>query len=153
MDVSKDICVMSLGLGSSAVARTKQHEQQGRIVEEETWKMLTDMVEKDELAQFSVVVDCANNVSYIFFQTSTVRNYLQAFPEFVLIDGTYSLNNLGYPVYVFMIIDSDNCGCAVGHVITNNETASTLKDVVAHFVNMNTCVTPTQTFIVGKDQA
>lgn len=43
----------------------------------------------------------------IYFQTSEMRTTFASYPELLLIDATYKLNDLNMPLYVLMIVDGN----------------------------------------------
>ena len=43
----------------------------------------------------------------IYFQTSEMRSAFVSYPELLLIDATYKLNDLNMPLYVLMVVDGN----------------------------------------------
>lgn len=52
-----------------------------------------------------VVHDAENAVQGIFFQDARMQNVFNAYPEILLFDGTYSLNNRRMPLVILLTID------------------------------------------------
>ena len=48
-----------------------------------------------------------NEFTGLFFQDSTMQVCFSAFPEVLLFDATYKLNDRRMPVYIFLSIDKD----------------------------------------------
>ena len=48
-----------------------------------------------------------NMLKAIYFQTSEMRSVFASYPELLLIDATYKLNNLNMPLYVLMSVDGN----------------------------------------------
>ena len=51
--------------------------------------------------------DDKNVLSNIFFQAKSWQNIYEQFPELILIDATYKLNNLNMPLYIIMVVDGN----------------------------------------------
>ena len=50
----------------------------------------------------------SNNVlSSVFFQKQSWQNMYARYPELILIDATYKLNNLRMPMYILMVVDGN----------------------------------------------
>ena len=43
----------------------------------------------------------------IYFQTPEMKNIFASYPELLLIDATYKLNDLHMPLYVLMVVDGN----------------------------------------------
>ena len=56
-----------------------------------------------------------------------------AYPEVLLVDATYKLNELRMPVYLLLVIDSNGQSEIVGVFITHLETADALQKMVSSF--------------------
>ena len=54
----------------------------------------------------------ANVIQGIFFQTQEMKLAFSEFPEVLMVDATYKLNDIRMPLYVLMIIDG-NGTCAL----------------------------------------
>jgi len=48
-----------------------------------------------------LVIDDTSTVRQIFIQTAAMKDMFAAFPEVVMLNGTYSINNCGMPLYAF----------------------------------------------------
>ena len=54
-----------------------------------------------------VAKDDSDALSSVYFQTQEWKNTYAWYPELVLIDGTYKLNNLRMPLYAMMVVDGN----------------------------------------------
>ena len=54
-----------------------------------------------------VAKDGSDVLSSVYFQTQKHKNTIAWYPELVLIDATYKLNNLRMPLYVMMVVDGN----------------------------------------------
>ncbi|RUS70027.1 hypothetical protein EGW08_022214 [Elysia chlorotica] len=129
-------------------SRVKQNQQS---VEADTWAVLQKMTQADAGAHFSILIAENSTVDLIFFQTSNMRRFLQSYPSVIFMDGTYCINNLGYPVYVFMCVDGDLKGHVVAYAIVRDGTKVTLAHLLEQFVSKNNI--EVDTFVVDKDAA
>jgi len=48
-----------------------------------------------------LLIDDTSTVCQIFIQTAAMKEMFATFPEVVMLDGTYSINNSGMPLYAF----------------------------------------------------
>ena len=81
-----------------------------------------------------------------------MKKVLLSYPDIVNLDGTYCINNLGFPCYVFMVADGENSGQVVAYALVKDETAATLTFVLEEFKKQNSKAN-VKTFIVDKDAA
>ena len=111
------------------------------------------MTSQDKDAVFSIVkCPVTNNVNILFLQTGSMRKVLAQYPDVIHLDGTYCINNLGYPVYVMMVSDGEGNGRVVAYALVQNETADTLTNLLTEFKNVNKDV-EIKAFVVDKDAA
>jgi zinc finger SWIM domain-containing protein 3 len=59
-------------------------------------------------AEVNILKDGENNFKGMFIQTSNMKNTFKAYPEFLGIDGTYKLINIGIPVFL-IVAEDGNC--------------------------------------------
>ncbi|GFO07292.1 transmembrane protein 214 [Plakobranchus ocellatus] len=129
----------------------KQGAKLSGTVQEEVWSILTKMCEEDSTSQYFIRGDSENNMSTLFFQTGAMRRILNVYCDVLFVDGTYCLNNLGYPLYVFLCVDGEMKGRVVGYCIVKDETTTTLTDVFQDFISHNDI--NVKTVVVDKDAA
>ncbi|KAB0801861.1 hypothetical protein PPYR_04047 [Photinus pyralis] len=67
-----------------------------------------DVLRNQYNAEVNILKDGENNFKGMFIQTFNMKNTLKAYPEFLGIDGTYKLINLGIPVFLIALEDR-NC--------------------------------------------
>lgn len=58
-------------------------------------------------ASVEVIVDDSGTILAIYFQTREMRDTFQAYPELLLLDATYKLNDMRIPLYVLMNVDGN----------------------------------------------
>ncbi|KAG1679016.1 Protein FAR-RED IMPAIRED RESPONSE 1 [Nymphon striatum] len=64
-------------------------------------------MKKEEGATVEVVVDEDNVVHGVFYQDVEMKKMFEAFPELVLIDATYKLNDLQITLYLILAVDGN----------------------------------------------
>lgn len=77
-----------------------------------------------------LVVDDNNAVQLIFIQTQQMKETFAKFPEVLLLDGTYSTNNCGMPLYSFLAEDGYGQGQIVGMFLLNGEGTDQISTMV-----------------------
>ena len=76
--------------------------------------------------------DDNNVLSSIFFQKQSWQNMYARYPELILIDATYKLNNLRIPMYILMVVDDNGESEIVALwlvVYEDKDTTSHLMDI------------------------
>ena len=56
-------------------------------------------------AVVEISTDSNNVLSRVFFQKQSWQNMYARYPELILIDATYKLNNLRMPMYILVVVD------------------------------------------------
>ena len=74
-----------------------------------------------------------------------------AYPEVLLVDATYKLNELRMPVYLFLVIDSNGQSEIIGVFITLLETAGSIQKMVSSFKLYNSDWNLTKVVMSDKD--
>jgi len=98
-----------------------------------------------------LVVDDHSAVKVIFGQTRTMKETFAKFPEVLLLDGTYSINNCGMPLYSFLAEDGNGQGQIVAMFLLCGEDTEQIKTMVELFCAANPSVAQTHTVITDKD--
>ena len=74
-----------------------------------------------------------------------------AFPEVLLVDATYKLNDLRMPLYLMMAIDGNGQGEIVLAFLTTLETEQAITQMVQAFKTHNSHWTSTKVIMTDKD--
>lgn len=98
-----------------------------------------------------VVTDCDNTVRSIYFQTREMAAMFHAYPELLLIDATYKLNDLQMPLYVLMVVDGNGESEIVALWLTQCEDKVTLGSLINEFKNHNESWNSIQCIMSDKD--
>ena len=81
--------------------------------------------------------DDSGNLQAIYFQTEDMKETFKAYPELILIDSTYKLNDLGMPLFVLLAVDGNGESEIVSLWFVANEQRSTLSSLLTHFKDQN----------------
>lgn len=84
-----------------------------------------------------IFTDDQNTFTGLFFQDGIMKAVFAAYPEVLLVDATYKLNELRMPVYLLLVIDSKGQSEIVGVFITLLETAVSIQQMVLSFKSNN----------------
>ena len=87
----------------------------------------------------------------IYFQTSEMRCAFASYPELLLIDATYKLNDLNMPLYVLMCVDGNGESEIVCLWLTQFEDKETITELVQEFKKHNSSWSLTQCIMSDKD--
>lgn len=98
---------------------------------------LVSQMEAIEGATYELVTDEANQLEGILFQDSRMREAFHRFPDVVLFDATYKLNDRRMPLGVMMVIDGNGESQVAGLLIIKSENSATLVKLFEHFKNKN----------------
>ncbi len=82
-------------------------------------------------------MDSDNNLKAIFFQTPHMQQNFRLYPEFVMIDATYKLNNLRMPLFLLLIMDGNGQSEIVALWIVADEEKETIKQMLQVFKTQN----------------
>ena len=73
----------------------------------------------------------------LLFQDHIMRTVYGSYPKVLLFDATYKLTDLRMPLYLLMAINGNDHSEIVGVYLTVNETATSLRQMLAAFKILN----------------
>ena len=80
----------------------------------------------------------SNNVlSSVFFQKQSWQNMYARYPQLILIDATYKLNNLRMPMYILMVVDGNGESEIIALWLVVYEDKDTISHLMDIFVKHN----------------
>lgn len=88
-------------------------------------------------AAVKVVHNEQNELEGIFFQDSRMKKYFDSFPDLVMFDGTYSLNERRMPLIIILVIDGNGESQIAGFFIVKSENAAILNYLFTEFKKEN----------------
>lgn len=98
-----------------------------------------------------VYIDDEKNFNGLFYQDEEMRLIFDAFPEILLIDATYKLNNLRLPLYVMLAIDGNGESEIIGLMLLADEQADTFRSVIRLFKKHNSAWEQINCVMADKD--
>ena len=87
----------------------------------------------------------------LLFQDSIMKSVFDSYPEVILVDATYTLNNLRMPLYLVMFIDGNGQGEVVLMFLTTIETEEAITKMVQTFKHTNPKWECTKVVMSDKD--
>ena len=96
-------------------------------------------------------VDEDSMLKAIYFQTSEMKRIFESYPELLLVDATYKLNDLQMPLYVLMVVDGNGESEVVCLWLTQFEYKETITELTQGFKKHNPCWSLIQCIMSDKD--
>ena len=66
-----------------------------------------------------------------------MRDMFECYPEILLVDATYKLNDLRLPLYVMLVVDGNGESEIVGLMLAADERRETIRQMMVYFKNLN----------------
>ena len=98
-----------------------------------------------------IFTDDQNTFTGLFFQDGIMKAVFAAYPEVLLVDATYKLNELRMPVHLFLVIDSNGQNEIISVFIRLLETAGSIQKIVSSFRLHNSDWNLTKVVMSDKD--
>ena len=98
-----------------------------------------------------VLADDDGLLKAIYYQDSTMKQKFEYFPELVLVDATYKLNDLRMPVFLQLVIDGNGESEIVVVFVVGSEDGETISSLVTMFKQQNPAWDKTRTILTDKD--
>ena len=95
-------------------------------------------------------VNLENELQFIYIQLQRAVRFFEQANPILLVDGTYRVNNLKIPLYVFMTPDRAGYGRVIAVAFIASETSAIISKVFSAFKKNNPCALNIQTVIVDK---
>lgn len=122
---------------------------------EEDVRLLTaisDIMDTDPSAAFHINVNKKDILESIYFQTSNMKKNYNEFPEVLILDTTYKVNQNNLHLTTLMVIDGNGHGQTVGHGLLSSESMISIESFLNWFVGLNSeGVSKTQCVLIDKD--
>lgn len=82
-------------------------------------------------------VDNDKNFKGLFYQDQDMRDMFDSYPEILLVDATYKLNDLRLPLYVMLVVDGNGESEIVGLMLAADEQQDTVRQMMIFFKELN----------------
>ena len=73
----------------------------------------------------------------LFFQDAGMKYNFECYPEVLMVDATYKLNQLRMPLYLMMVIDGNGQSEIVAMFLTLLKTKQAITDMIRAFKEVN----------------
>lgn len=80
-----------------------------------------------------------------------MQNMFEAYPEILMVDATYKLNDLRLPLYVMLVVDGNGESEIVGLMLVADEQQDTVKQMMTYFKAYNPSWTKINCIMADKD--
>ena len=87
--------------------------------------------------EVAVLSDEENNFQGLFFQDKHMLNDYKSYPEVLFVDATYKLTELRFPVYLFLVEDSNGSSEVAGVGVVANESGEIVEWLLNTFKTFN----------------
>lgn len=98
---------------------------------------LVEEMSKIENATVKIIHDEQKQLDCIFFQDSRMKNVFEIYPDLLMIDGTYKLNDRRMPLVVMLIVDGNGESQIAGLCIVKSENERTFRHLFEEFKSEN----------------
>lgn len=99
---------------------------------------LVHELESVGVAAVKIVHNSANELEGVYFQDERMQKYFDTYPEILMFDGTYSLNDRRMPLLILMVVDGNGESQIAGFFIVKSENLSILTTMFQQFKVENT---------------
>lgn len=115
----------------------KVNWQPNRRTHENDLVRLIEVMSNIQNSTTKIVVNGDNEVDVIYFQDERMKKSFDAFPNLILFDGTYNLNDRKMSLVVVMNVDGSGCSQIVAFVIVQSENIRTFTHLFELFKEEN----------------
>ena len=124
----------------------------GKVTVENQLQAAVSVLEAQAGATVSVLVkEGTSDLVGIFYQDQCMKKVFSDFPELLMIDATYKLNDLRMPLYIMLVVDGNGESEIVATFLAADETEDTIRSMVAEFKSHNPCYSQVQAIMSDKD--
>lgn len=88
-------------------------------------------------ATVKVFYNTNNELEGVLFQDKRMKAYFEHFPELLMFDGTYSLNDLRMPLVILLVIDGNAESQIAGFFVVKSENSAMFNVLFDHFKREN----------------
>lgn len=95
----------------------------------------------------------SNELQAVYFQDQRMKEFFDAFPELLMFDGTFSLNDRRMPLIVLLVVDGNGESQIAGFFIVKSENAAALNYLFTHFKTENPSWEKVEVILTDKAMA
>ena len=104
-------------------------EQRGENRAQQMLDAMEEVMRGDPGCEFKILSKENGEISVVFMQVSMMRSALEKFPEVILCDATYKVNENKMPLLSFLVEDGNGKSVPCAHAFVENEMKETLSNV------------------------
>jgi len=98
-----------------------------------------------------VASETDGTVQSVFYQTAFMRRMFESYPETLIFDATYKVNNRNMPLFLPLVIDSAGYSQVAAVILTIDEKSETLRSALSQLSDLSDKVNDVQCLVVDKD--
>lgn len=98
-----------------------------------------------------VIVDHDDTLNAIYYQDDIMKKTFNAYPDLLMLDATYKLNDLRMPVYILVCVDGNGESEIAGIWIVLNEDKDTIVRMTDCFKMFNPSHHLVEVIMIDKD--
>lgn len=114
---------------------------------------MVNAMQKIEGAIVKVVTNHQNELQGVYFQDQRMKNVFNSFPQLLLFDATFSLNDRRMPLIILLVVDGNGESQIVGLFLAKSENGDILNTLLTHFKNENPNHINTEVILTDKGHA
>lgn len=114
---------------------------------------LVTEIQKIDNCSTKIFHDAENMVEAIYFQDERMKHNFDLFPELILCDATYKVNDKNMPLLVLLVVDGNGESQVAGLFIIKSENAETMVNIFDHFKTVNENHDKIKVILVDKHAA
>lgn len=104
-------------------------------------------------ANVRIITNDRNEIEAIYFQDTQMRKQFELFPELLMCDATYKVNNLNMPLFVALVVDGNGESQVAGLFILKSENAFAIRKSFEVFKELNENHDKIEVILVDKSAA
>ncbi len=116
-------------------------------------KLLIDEMRKVPDATIKVAVNRGNELLSIYFQDKRMKQLFESYPELIIFDATYKVNNRRMPLFVLLVVDGNGESEIACLWIIKSESREALTPMLVCFKEQNPNWIKVQVLLGDKDWA
>lgn len=103
------------------------------IVGDDDWEKLCHELQRVDSATVKIFHDRENQLEGLYFQDEKMKRFFDSYPEVLMFDATYSLNDRRMPLVILLIIDGNGESQIAGFFLVKSESIASLSQMFDHF--------------------
>lgn len=115
-------------------------------------QMVTEML-RIEGSTVKVFYNVDHELEAVYFQDNRMKAYFEKYPDLLMFDGTFNLNDRRMPLVILIVIDGEGESQIAGFFIVKSENSVDLNNLFDHFIQENPEHAKTEVVLTDKHVA